>query len=216
MNDHTQTAKQQLRRQAIDSRAAIAERTAKSQVIWQQVQTHLNLGQIPSVCSYIGVGTEVETTPGLRARLAAVNPQHTNVKTLDQPEPLTVWQKTIVPFCLRNTLELYRIDQWEEVGPSRFGLLEPRSNIRVPSRLVDPIEIDVFLVPGLAFDLQGHRLGYGKGFYDRLLQHKKRTAVTVALAFEQQIQDEVPHDATYDHPVDFIATESRWIVCERP
>lgn len=216
MNDHTQTAKQQLRRWAIDSRAEIAERTAKSQAIWQQVQTHLDLEQIPSVCSYIGVGTEVETSPGLRARLAAVNPPRTNAKTADQRDPLAVWRKTIVPFCLRNTLELYRLEHWEELGPSRFGLLEPRSNIRVPSRLVDPIEIDVFLVPGLAFDLRGHRLGYGKGFYDRLLQHKKRTAVTVALAFEQQILDEVPHDATYDQPVDFIATESRWIVCERP
>jgi 5-formyltetrahydrofolate cyclo-ligase len=60
-------------------------------------------------------------------------------------------------------------------------------------------------VPGVAFDISGYRLGYGKGFYDRFLVNKRQIS-TMALAYSCQIVDELPHD-TYDIKMDKIVTE---------
>jgi 5-formyltetrahydrofolate cyclo-ligase len=69
----------------------------------------------------------------------------------------------------------------------RFGMLEPLPTL--PK--IDPSEVDVILVPGVAFDLKGGRLGYGGGFYDRLLPLASR-AVCIGVAFEQQVLAEIP------------------------
>jgi 5-formyltetrahydrofolate cyclo-ligase len=79
--------------------------------------------------------------------------------------------------------------------------------------LVDP---DVLLVPLLAFDAAGNRLGYGAGYYDRtiagLKRHKRVT--TIGLAFDQQRIDAVPHLA-YDEPLDWVLTPSGLIDCRQ-
>jgi len=74
--------------------------------------------------------------------------------------------------------------------------------------------IEFVLVPGVAFDLAGHRLGYGGGYYDRLLPMLPPHAVRVAGAFEIQIVDRVPA-APHDVAVDAIVTESRIVVPAR-
>jgi len=91
-------------------------------------------------------------------------------------------------------------------GP--FGISEPAENNRYPL-VVE--EIDLVVVPGIAFDKQGKRIGFGKGFYDRFLS-RLINVKTVALAFECQIFGEVPYEE-YDIPVDFIITEKRVINC---
>jgi len=85
--------------------------------------------------------------------------------------------------------------------PGSFGILEP----------VDgepwPIEgIDFVVVPGLAFDRAGHRLGQGAGFYDRFLATEGMRAFTCGLAFEEQLIQRVPVDAT-DWPMDAVVTD---------
>lgn len=74
------------------------------------------------------------------------------------------------------------------VGP--FGILEPSGN-----RPAAWEEIDLALVPGLAFDIQGHRLGFGKGYYDRALPLLKKTALAVGLGYSFQIVEQVPSEA---------------------
>lgn len=104
-------------------------------------------------------------------------------------------------------LALHRIDDLaRDVAPGRHGIPEPRPECEP----IAPDAIDWVLVPGVAFDTLGHRLGYGGGYYDRLLPLLAPGAARVAGAFELQIVDAVPH-AAHDLPVDAIVTESRQI-----
>jgi 5-formyltetrahydrofolate cyclo-ligase len=82
--------------------------------------------------------------------------------------------------------------------------------IRVPKdgRAVSPSLIDLVVVPGIAFDVQGNRLGRGGGHYDRFLARLKAGATKVAIAFDNQIVDQVPTLA-HDMPVDIVVTERR-------
>ncbi len=108
-----------------------------------------------------------------------------------------------------GTLNLasYRLD--DELNESHFMVKEPLES--APS--IDLESVDLVLVPGLAFDPRGHRLGFGKGYYDRFLPCMPN-AVRVGLGFEFQMLMEVPA-ATHDVPVDHLATERRMLVCER-
>ena len=98
-----------------------------------------------------------------------------------------------------------RILTGEPLVRASFGMLEPPATATV----VDPELIDAVLVPGLAFDLEGHRLGYGGGYYDRFLTHCLR-ALRIGLAFDSQIVDSViPHAC--DQRLDVIVTDQRVI-----
>ena len=89
----------------------------------------------------------------------------------------------------------------DPVKPSSYGALEPAGGEKVA-----PQEIDVVIVPGLAFDRSGHRVGYGRGFYDRFLGALRPDALTVGICFSVQLVDEVPHGRG-DRPVDVVVTE---------
>jgi len=95
-----------------------------------------------------------------------------------------------------------------EVVAGPFGILEPPAD----TPLLDPEQADMIFVPGLAFDPLGYRLGYGGGFYDRLLADPALRATTVGLAFEEQVIERVAHDES-DLPVEHVATERRIIDC---
>lgn len=106
-------------------------------------------------------------------------------------------------------LHPYRIeDLARDVAPGYLGIPEPRADC-APVALE---RIDWVLVPGIAFDPAGNRLGYGGGYYDRLLPRLARVVPRVAGAFEAQVVDTVP-TAPHDIGVDCIATESRTLVC---
>lgn len=92
-----------------------------------------------------------------------------------------------------------------------WGILEPKAD-RV--RPADPQEIDLVVVPGVSFDPNGNRLGYGGGFYDRFLLRTKPGTTFVALAFELQIKNDV-HPEPHDHPVHYVITEDRLIDCRK-
>jgi 5-formyltetrahydrofolate cyclo-ligase len=73
-------------------------------------------------------------------------------------------------------------------------------------------EIDVFLTPGLAFDLRGGRLGNGGGFYDRVLSTRRTDSAAVGITVGRRVVDEVPMES-HDQWVDWLATESSVIRC---
>ncbi len=108
-----------------------------------------------------------------------------------------------------RTLEHYLLPYFEALAPGAFGILEPSSE-RGACVLANLEELDLVLVPGLAFDRQGNRLGYGGGYYDRLLAEIE--APKVALAFAAQIVDSIPTE-THDCSVDLIVTEREVISC---
>lgn len=78
------------------------------------------------------------------------------------------------------------------------------------ARHIEPRAIDLMLVPGIAFDLHGHRLGQGGGYYDRYLPYIREDCITIGIAFDEQIVDKIPCEST-DHGVDYIVTPSRII-----
>ena len=93
---------------------------------------------------------------------------------------------------------------WEPDSPTDEGPFGTRVPVADAPRIVP----DIVLVPLLAFDLNGMRLGYGGGFYDRTLEsiRMERTCLAVGIAFSAQEQDLLPHD-TFDQPLDWVVTE---------
>jgi len=90
-----------------------------------------------------------------------------------------------------------------------FGVREPAEG---DLNFVTPDKIDLVVVPGLAFDRRGGRIGYGKGYYDRLLSRLSSQVPRIALAFEFQVLDTVPQDVN-DIQVDTIITEKNTMNC---
>jgi 5-formyltetrahydrofolate cyclo-ligase len=97
-----------------------------------------------------------------------------------------------------------------DIEPGYRGIPEPRAH----ATPVSTGSIDWVLVPGVAFDAAGCRLGYGGGYYDRLLPLVPRSAPRVAGAFDLQVLDRVPA-APHDKGVDWIVTERRLLDCTR-
>ncbi len=103
-----------------------------------------------------------------------------------------------------QTLQLYRVTSPTELAPGRFGIREPDPSRCAP---VASEKIDLFLVPGVGFDpATGHRLGRGKGYYDRLLAAANPDAEIIGVGFDRQLAH-VAHE-THDVPVTRICTES--------
>ena len=88
-----------------------------------------------------------------------------------------------------------------------FGAMEPAGG-----RVLDPSELDLIVVPGVAFDRSGNRLGYGAGYYDRFLPRTRAGVPAVAIGFTLQMVPEIPTGPT-DRPVDAIVTEAEVIRC---
>ncbi len=117
-------------------------------------------------------------------------------------------KRVIVPYCTAQHLELFRLTSLDELAPGTLGILEPRAELRGQSdRRSDVQELDLLVIPGLAFDRQCGRVGYGKGYFDRLLPGARPDALLVAVAFECQLFDAVPM-APYDVRVDAVITEN--------
>ena len=95
----------------------------------------------------------------------------------------------------------------DEMREVKWGIREP-----LPTSLV--VEPDVLLVPLLAFDAKGYRLGYGGGFYDRSLERLRamKRIVAVGIGYDEQRVDSVPH-AEYDQPLDWVLTPSGPLRC---
>ncbi len=108
----------------------------------------------------------------------------------------------VIPKCLPKEKQMnFRIlERFNQLESVYFSLLEP---IEASTTRVDPEEIDLLIVPGLAFTMEGYRLGVGGGYYDRFLQnyHGK----TVSLAFREQMVNQLPKEP-HDIPVEKIIT----------
>jgi len=107
---------------------------------------------------------------------------------------------------------LVRLRSAEELKPGRYGILEPLGAEFLTDQ--DREGLIVF-VPGLVFDIQGNRLGRGKGWYDRILGELSGGARFVALAYEFQVVENVPAEA-WDQRIHYIITEQRIIDCGGP
>ena len=102
-----------------------------------------------------------------------------------------------------NDLLLSLFHGYDELEKSDLGILEPRIN---PSRIKEVDELDFILVPGLLFSKDGDRLGFGGGYYDRLLAKLSPDVPRVGICFEEQVVDFVP-TGSYDESLDAVVTD---------
>jgi len=112
----------------------------------------------------------------------------------------------IVPRVEGDEVSLRRVSGFDELLPGRFGIPEPSA----VAPLVSPDEPDLFVVPGVVFDREGRRIGFGKGYYDRLLSRSRAPAVGLAYCF--QLVPEVPEEI-HDRRMDFIHTPEETVAC---
>jgi 5-formyltetrahydrofolate cyclo-ligase len=105
-----------------------------------------------------------------------------------------------------GVLCVHVVDHELDLVAGPFGLAQPRAE----APLAALYRIDVALVPGVAFDACGARLGYGGGYYDRLLPHLRPDCLKIGVAFDEQILEEIPAEE-HDENVDVIVTQTRII-----
>ncbi len=106
-------------------------------------------------------------------------------------------------------MQLYAMESWDDLELGHYGIREPRTTcVRYDSSQGD--RIDLILMPGVAFDREKGRLGYGAGYYDRFLSRIEYKPYLLAPAYAMQIVDQVPVEE-WDTPIHAIVTEKEWI-----
>lgn len=179
--------KNKIRKQVLDARFALPPelRRSRSAEIEERLFGQPEFRSAAVIMFFASFQSEVETHHMIRRALAE-------------------GKRVVLPRVKGKELELLEIENYDrDVVPGAWGIPEPERG-----RPVELREIGLIVMPGAAFDVRGNRIGYGGGFYDKLLQ--QYAGRTVALAFELQMVPDIPA-AAHDIPVHAIITEKRTI-----
>ncbi|NMB96270.1 MAG: 5-formyltetrahydrofolate cyclo-ligase [Clostridiaceae bacterium] len=198
--------KSALRKRILDIRDSMPKSVveSKSNIIINRLMSMEVWKKSNVIMSYVNFRNEVITTDFINKSL--LEGKRVAVPLVAK---LSTRGKAIIP-C-----EIKSLDNDLEI--SNFGILEPKQGSR---REIEKKDIDLIIVPGIAFDTNKNRLGFGAGFYDRFLLSIKEEYVkinseadyvTIGIAFEEQMVEAVPTEA-YDIPLDIIITEKRVIL----
>lgn len=174
---------------------SVQARNEASRALCQRLLAHAWWQQAAAVAAFVGVRHEPDTTELLTAVFAAGK---------------SLW----LPRIDSGRIAWCSVTALDQLGPGTFGLLEPTPVCRGQRELP---ALDLILVPGVAFDRAGARLGWGKGHYDRALQdvHAHQRPRRVGLCLENRFDataDPLPMDR-HDVPMHAIATEAQWVWC---
>ncbi|HLJ62187.1 MAG TPA: 5-formyltetrahydrofolate cyclo-ligase [bacterium] len=123
---------------------------------------------------------------------------------------LQAGRRVALPVVAGHEMRAASFRPGDPVRTARYGAAEPTAAAEVP-----PDAIDVVIVPGLAFDRRGYRVGYGRGYYDRFLVRTRPDTSRIGIAFHAQVVDAVPRGDA-DQPVDAIVTELEVVCCRPP
>ncbi|HUO76406.1 MAG TPA: 5-formyltetrahydrofolate cyclo-ligase [Thermodesulfovibrionales bacterium] len=169
-------------------------RKAKDSLIKEQLFSLAEFQQAPVLFFFSSFRSEVSTS----AQIA---------------EALSLGKRVILPSVdsLNKELRLYEIKQLSELSAGYMGIPEPAV---AEERERDINDVTLVIMPGAAFDPKGNRLGYGGGYYDRLLSRLRRRIPLVALAYEEQLVDSLP-TGPHDIRVHMIVTDQRVIHCRK-
>lgn len=192
----TEEEKRNLRKQMKALRAQIA---AGQKALWDQALAAQVLALVKefrpgAVLAYASLGNEAGTGAILEE----------------------LWRRKIpvaLPRVRGRDMDFFFLTESSDLAPGFRGILEPVYGLKRWDGTVDQGETVLVLAPGLAFDRQGGRLGYGGGYYDRFLE-RTFGAVTVGLAYEFQIVEQVPAQS-HDRRVDLLAAPGGRIICRR-
>ncbi|MCM8800777.1 MAG: 5-formyltetrahydrofolate cyclo-ligase [Candidatus Omnitrophica bacterium] len=121
-----------------------------------------------TIMFYISFGGEVETAEMIK-------------------QAFRLGKTVVVPVCEKRTIRPCILEKNSSFKKGRYGIYEP-----VKKEFIEPEKIELVLVPGLAFDKHGNRLGRGKGYYDRFLKKLSANTVSIGLAYNFQILNRLP------------------------
>jgi 5-formyltetrahydrofolate cyclo-ligase len=166
---------------------------AASLGIWSILSKRAEFDSAKHVGAFFSVGTEINTYPILEGVLKE-------------------GKKLYLPRLVKDHshFDFIPVENFEHLAPGTMGIQEP-----VGGHPVNPAELDLVLVPGLAFDLRGHRLGFGLGFYDRVLPRLKPGALTLGVGYGFQLVELLPQDP-HDVPLKALLTEKGFSYCQKP
>jgi 5-formyltetrahydrofolate cyclo-ligase len=178
------TNKNKLRKKFREIRSSISEEEAeeKSRIIIETLFSLDEFRNARNVLFYVDTRNEVKTRNAI-------------TRALDMRK------RVAVPKVLDHGMIAVVICSLSELRPGRFGIYEPLHCVEMQAK-----QIELVVVPGVAFDKRGFRLGYGGGYYDRFLPCLCAKTVKAALAYEIQLTDKIPADEQ-DIKVDIIITE---------
>ncbi len=160
------------------------KKTALDMKIQNKLMNLWAFRQADTILTYVSTPIEVDTKRMIQAALS-------------------MGKTVAVPKCesYERQMKFYLIKSLSELTPGAFGVLEPLFGERKP---FDNFKNSLCVVPGLAFDKHGYRLGYGKGYYDRFLRNY--TGTTIGICYEDNIKERLPH-GKYDVAVQMLITE---------
>jgi 5-formyltetrahydrofolate cyclo-ligase len=183
----------------------------KSEVRREYLQKRLDLepDQIDTYTSQIKSGFEKFTLPGVRFFLSyypLIGRKEFNVAVCEQviftkfPLAKIAWPKTDVEI---TGMEAHLLEEHGLFAKNKYDILEPIGN-----NIVGPALIDLVFVPLMAFDLNGFRVGYGKGYYDRYLARTRNDTIKIGFSFFEAV-DPIEDINEFDVPLDYCITPSR-------
>ena len=181
--------KEKLRKLVLARRKALAETAAglSSRIIQAAFVASEEFRRSKVLGLYAPVHNEVATWAVLAAALASA--------------------KTVIyPAVAGDELEFRRILESCMLRRGAFGIPEPDTSCNVH----DPRDADLIVIPGIAFDLTGKRIGYGKGYYDKALHHLEGQGKLVGFCYDFQLVDAVA-DEPHDVMMDMVITDKRVI-----
>ncbi len=189
--------KKEIRKEALRRRNSLLKEDVlkESRAIGERLTALPDYQGARSIMFYLSSGSEVNT----REMIAAALDNNLRVA---------------VPLVRPETGEMKAIVITEpdrDLSPGFKGIMEPEYN---PDRELSPAEFDLIIIPGVAFDAMGNRIGMGKGYYDRFLSRLSPKVRKIALAFESQIVASIPGDDN-DVRMDMIITGNRVFYCTR-
>ncbi len=170
--------KHKQRQTAYAARKEQPNKTQLSQLICQRFLALPEYRLAKTVMWYIHCRTEVKTQDALKRALSED-------------------KKIVIPYCTKdgqgeNKLGLWHLMDMAELVPGTWGILEPpEQRWYEADKQVLAEEIDLLMVPGVAFDRQGGRLGNGAGYYDRLLAQVRSDSTMIGLCYQSQLIEKV-------------------------
>lgn len=181
-----------LRKELLAARNSLseAERKEKSEIIRNRLFSLEEFKNAKTIAFYLSKGSEVETfgmieTALKQGKKILVPVMHSKVVVSATIDHFDDGSFCIVDEVKEDVLELVEFTSFDDLVAGRFGVPEPKTKI------VADHQPDTVIIPGLAFDLDLHRLGYGKGYYDRALK-KIPIAVRIGICFDLQIVEKIP------------------------
>lgn len=176
-------SKQVIRQRLLDQRRLLEESSGRkrSHVVQDAVLASTPFVAAEAIALYASVHNEVRTDRLFAAALSA-------------------GKKVFFPRLENGRIVFVQVHSAGDLQTGSFGVLEPSGG-----EIASPEDLDMVLVPGVGFDRQGHRIGYGLGYYDRALA-ACRNAIFLGLAYEFQVVENLPEEE-HDIRLDFLVTE---------